>query len=102
MNLFCSQRKAAKEKIQKDITENRELITKNDEMRRLEEWEEDMVTAIMAETKKILTRTRQLKEIEVYFYHININPFNRYRTYIKGRFLGFQTVGNHCWSLKYF
>jgi len=37
----------------------------NNEMRRMEEHEEDMVTAIMAETKKTLGRTRRLKELEV-------------------------------------
>lgn len=55
----------AKEKLQKDIEENRDLINRNDEMRRSEEEEEDMMTAIMAETKKIVAKTRRLKEKEV-------------------------------------
>lgn len=59
------------------MAENRDLIIKNDEMRRTEEWEEDMVTAIMAETKKILARTRRLKEIEVHkiTYYYNFGAY---------------------------
>lgn len=53
------------EKLQKNIEDNRELIAKNYEIQRSEEEEEDMMTAIMAETKKTLARARRLKEIEV-------------------------------------
>lgn len=41
------------------------MITSGDNVRETEEWEEDMVTTIMAETKKTLARARRLKEIEV-------------------------------------
>jgi len=41
------------------------MITNGDNVRETEEWEEDMVTTIMAETKKRLARARRLKEIEV-------------------------------------
>lgn len=34
-------------------------------MRRVEEQEEEMMTAIMAETKRTLAEVRRLKEIEV-------------------------------------
>lgn len=44
------------------------MITKQDDIRETEEWEEDMVTTIMAETKKTLARARRLKEIEVIMY----------------------------------
>lgn len=54
-----------KQKLQKDITDNRELININDKMRQIEEEEEEIVTAIMAETKKNLARRRRQKEIEV-------------------------------------
>lgn len=59
-----------KEKLQKDIADNRIMITRQDDIRETEEWEEEMVITIMAETKKTLARTRRLKEIEViiYFY----------------------------------
>lgn len=60
-----SQTRVAKEKLQKDIEDNRELIAKNYEIQQSEEQEEEMMTAIMAETKKILARTRRLKEREV-------------------------------------
>jgi len=43
------------------------MITSEDDVRESEEWEEDMVTTIMAETKKTLARARRLKEIEVMF-----------------------------------
>ncbi|XP_025419505.1 vicilin-like seed storage protein At2g18540 [Sipha flava] len=55
----------AKEKLQKDIEDNRELISINNKMKQIEEDEEEMVTAIMAETKKILARKRIQKEIEL-------------------------------------
>lgn len=57
--------KLAKEKLQKDIAENKKLINRNEELRQTEEQEEEMVIAIMAETKKLLARARRLKEIEV-------------------------------------
>lgn len=41
------------------------MITRQDDIRETEEWEEDMVTTIMAETKKTLARARRLKEIEL-------------------------------------
>jgi len=44
------------------------MITRQDDIREIEEWEEDMVTTIMAETKKTLARARRLKEIEVIMY----------------------------------
>lgn len=55
----------AKEKLQRDIADNRELININNRMRQIEEEEEEMTTAIMAETKKNLARMRRQKEIEV-------------------------------------
>ncbi|XP_025208212.1 coiled-coil domain-containing protein 173-like [Melanaphis sacchari] len=57
--------RVAKEKLQKDLVENLMMITKQDEVRKTEEWEEEMVTTIMAETKKALARARRLKEIEM-------------------------------------
>jgi len=60
--------------LQKDVADNRELIAKNDEMRRVNEWEEEMTIAIMAETKKILARARKLKEIEV---SVDVGPRGR-------------------------
>jgi len=59
------QARLAKEKLQNDIEDNRIMITSGDDVRETEEWEEDMVTTIMAETKKTLARARRLKEIEV-------------------------------------
>ena len=54
------------------------MITKQDDVRETEEWEEDMVTTIMAETKKSLARARRLKEIEVIvYYHIKMIYFSR-------------------------
>jgi len=41
------------------------MITSEDDVRESEEWEEDMVTTIMAETKKTLARARRLKEMKV-------------------------------------
>jgi len=41
------------------------MINSGDNVRESEEWEEDMVTTIMAETKKTLARARRLKETEV-------------------------------------
>lgn len=54
-----------KEKLQKDIADNRESIARNEKMRQTEEEEEEMVTVIMAETKKMLAKARRLKELEV-------------------------------------
>jgi len=62
---YHTQARLAKEKLQKDIEDNRIMITSGDDVRETEEWEEDMVTTIMAETKKTLARARRLKEIEV-------------------------------------
>lgn len=54
------------------MAHNREVIARNDEMRRTEEWEDEMVTTIMAETKKILAGMRRQREIEVrHIYTIN-------------------------------
>lgn len=63
--LLRSQVRVAKEKLQKDIEGNRELIARNYEIQQSEEQEEDLITAIMAETKKILAKERRLKEREV-------------------------------------
>ena len=41
------------------------MLINNNDVRETEEWEEEMVTTIMAETKKTLARARRLKEIEV-------------------------------------
>lgn len=57
----------AKEKLQKDTVDNHIMIISEDSVRETEEWEEEMITSIMAETKKILARARRLKEIEVSF-----------------------------------
>ncbi|CAI6361548.1 unnamed protein product [Macrosiphum euphorbiae] len=61
----AAEARLAKEKLQKDIEDNRIMITSGDDVRETEEWEEDMVTTIMAETKKTLARARRLKEIEL-------------------------------------
>lgn len=61
-----------KEKLQKDIADNRESIARNKEMRQTEEYEEEMVTAIMAETKKMLAKERRLKELEVGYLNVFI------------------------------
>lgn len=54
------------------------MITKQDDVRETEEWEEEMVTTIMAETKKTLARARRLKEIEVImYYRIKMIYFSR-------------------------
>lgn len=60
------QEQAVKKKLQKHVEENQEMIARNKGMRQAEELEEDMVTSIMAETKKTLARARRLKELEVY------------------------------------
>lgn len=41
------------------------MIAKNDEMRQMEERDEELVNVIMAETIKNLARMRRLKEKEV-------------------------------------
>ncbi|XP_050055151.1 trichohyalin isoform X4 [Aphis gossypii] len=61
----AAEARVAKEKLQKDIADNRIMITRQNDIREMEEWEEDMVTTIMAETKKTLARARRLKEIEL-------------------------------------
>ncbi|XP_022168564.1 trichohyalin-like isoform X2 [Myzus persicae] len=61
----AAEARSAKEKLQKDIEDNHIMIASEDDVRESEEWEEDMVTTIMAETKKTLARARRLKEIEL-------------------------------------
>lgn len=45
------------------------MINKNEELCQTEEQEEEMVIAIMAETKKLIARARRLKEIEVTLFY---------------------------------
>lgn len=49
----------------KNLLENREIVTKKNEIRQMEEQEENVVIGIMAEAKKRIAKTRKLKEIEV-------------------------------------
>lgn len=56
----------------KNLKENREFVANNKEIRRLEEQEENAKIAIMAESKKRISRAIKLKEIEVRRYFCNV------------------------------
>lgn len=49
------------------------MIARNEEQRQAENLEEDIVTTIMAETKKTLARARRSKELEVRIMYNVIN-----------------------------
>lgn len=49
----------------KNLNDNREIIEKKNQIRQMEEKKENMVIAIMEESKKKIAKTRKLKEIEV-------------------------------------
>ncbi|VVC38034.1 Hypothetical protein CINCED_3A011215 [Cinara cedri] len=57
--------RTAREKLQKVIADNQESTSRYNEIRRVEEQEEAMMTAIVAETKRTLAGMRRLKEIEL-------------------------------------
>lgn len=54
-----------RESMLKNLNDNREIIDRNNEIRQLEEKEENMAIAIMNETKLKIDKIRKLKEIEV-------------------------------------
>lgn len=66
------QTKETIEKAQRFIKENKDIVIKKIESSWLEEYEEDMSTTIMAETKKKIAKMRQLKELEVIYLSLRI------------------------------
>lgn len=63
-----TQARVTKDKLLKNIEDNRVLTTSKEEERCREDLEEDMVTTIMANTKKLLARMRRSRELEVNYY----------------------------------
>lgn len=49
----------------KNLKENQEIVSKNKELRRLEEQDENEIIAILAKSKKKITKKIKLKELEV-------------------------------------
>ncbi|XP_050421500.1 golgin subfamily A member 6-like protein 6 [Adelges cooleyi] len=60
-----SEAKAAREKAQKYLADNRKLVTYHNEKCWSDEYEEDLVTVIMAETKKRIAKMRMAKEVQL-------------------------------------